>query len=203
MKIIGITGPTGAGKTTALKAMEMPGVCVLDADAIYHELLKTCEPLRQELLERFGDGILDENGNIHRKKLGAIVFAEAGALEDLNTITHRHIDREMIRRYKRAREAGDKAVVVDAIALVESGLDEYCDTVISVLAPVEVRVARTMQRDGISEQYARRRIAAQKSDDFYRENSDHVFENAGNETTEQFEKRVKEFLNTVLEDKAV
>ena len=198
MKIIGITGPTGAGKTTALKAMEMPGVCVLDADAIYYELLENSEPMKKELRERFGDGILGENGAIDRKKLGAIVFADPEALLDLNEITHKYVGNEVERRHDAAKAEGAKAVAVDAIALIESGIDKHCDIVISVLAPAEVRVRRIMRRDNISEEYARSRIAAQKSDDFYRANSDYVLENAGNETAEEFVKKVQDYLKTIL-----
>ena len=91
MKRIGITGPPGAGKTTALGALEELGACVIDADAVYHRLLEESAPLRTALAGRFGPGILDREGKVDRKALGGVVFGDPEALADLNAITHRLI----------------------------------------------------------------------------------------------------------------
>ena len=198
MKRIGITGPTGAGKTTVLKALESLGVGILDADAVYYDLLSGSEEMKKQLRERFGDGILDDNGAIDRKKLGSIVFADSAALLDLNRITHKYVGEELGRREALAAAAGLKAVAIDAIALIESGLGKSCDAVVCVLAPAEVRIRRIMARDGIPEEYARSRVEAQKPDSFYRENSDLVLENDGSVRPEVFAARALECLKQIL-----
>ena len=86
MTVIGITGPTGAGKTTALRELEKLGGCVLDTDALYHELLESDTALQHELRERFGD-MTGEDGRFDRKKLGKVVFHSKAALEDLDRMT--------------------------------------------------------------------------------------------------------------------
>ena len=198
MKRIGITGPTGAGKTTALKALETLGVCILDADAVYYDLLAKSMELKQALVRRYGDEILAQDGSVDRKKLGAIVFADPAALEDLNHITHRFVDEEINRRETEAQAAGMDTVAIDAIALVESGLGATCDRVVSVLAPAEVRVKRIMARDNISEEYARSRVNAQKPDEFYRENSHHVLENDGSLSPDEFYRTAYEYFKSIL-----
>ena len=142
MKRIGITGPTGAGKTTALGALEDLGACVIDADAVYHKLLADSAPLRAALADRFGPAILDGAGKVDRKALGAVVFGDPEALADLNGITHRFIRAEIDRQTARAEAEGRPAAAIDAIALIESGLGETCDTVVGILAPAELRVRR-------------------------------------------------------------
>lgn len=198
MKRIGITGPTGAGKTTVLKALESLGVGILDADAVYYDLLSGSDGMKKQLRERFGDGILDNSGAIDRKKLGSIVFADPAALLDLNRITHKYVGEELGRREALAAAAGVKAVAIDAIALIESGLGKSCDAVVCVLAPAEVRIRRIMARDGIPEEYARSRVEAQKPDSFYRENSDLVLENDGSVSPEVFAARALECLKQIL-----
>lgn len=198
MKRIGITGPTGAGKTTVLKALESLGVGILDADAVYYDLLSGSDGMKKQLRERFGDGILDNNGAIDRKKLGSIVFADSAAFLDLNRITHKYVGEELGRREALAAAAGLKAVAIDAIALIESGLGKSCDAVVCVLAPAEVRIRRIMARDGIPEEYARSRVEAQKPDSFYRENSDLVLENDGSVSPEVFAARALECLKQIL-----
>ena len=171
--IFGITGGTGCGKTTALKAIEALGGTVLDCDAINHELLKTDETLLSAIEARF-PGVV-ENGVFQRKKLGTIVFNDPAALQDLNAITHAAIKAEVERRL----EKGPKLAAIDAIELFDSGLAELCDTTVAIVAPLEDRVRRLMKRDGISEEYARTRIAAQKSEDWFRSHCDHILENTG------------------------
>jgi len=198
MKRIGITGPTGAGKTTALKALEALGVYILDADAVYYDLLAESREMKEELTQRFGEDILDETGAVDRKRLGSIVFADPDALLDLNRITHKYVGEEVDRREAAAAARGIQAVAIDAIALIESGLGATCETIVSVIAPAEVRVKRIMARDNISEEYARSRVQAQKPDSFYREHSDLVLENDGSVGPEVFTQRALEQLKTIL-----
>ena len=170
--ILGITGGSGAGKTTLLEVARKLGFRVLDCDRIYHELLQTDADLLSAIEERFPGTV--EEGQLQRKKLGAIVFADSRALAALNAITHTAIRREL-----EVRLAQGGNVAIDAVALFESGLAEVCDGTVAVVAPVEERVRRLMAREGITESYARSRIAAQPSEDWYRQRCDHVLENSG------------------------
>ena len=166
MTIIGITGPTGAGKTTALNELVKLGGCIYDADAVYHDLLKSSTALRRELEDRFGP-LTDEQGEFQRKKLGAIVFAAPEALADLNAISHRYVVAAIQEQLHKAQKQGTACAAIDAIALFESGLDKLCQATVAITAPPEIRVRRIMVREGISEEYARSRVAAQNPDDFF------------------------------------
>ena len=171
--IIGITGGTGCGKTTALKTIEELGGIVMDCDAIYHQLLKTDASLLNAIEARF-PGVVEE-GQLQRKKLGAIVFNDPDALLDLNAITHAAIKAEVERRL-----ADSPALAaIDAIELFDSGLADLCDFTVAIVAPLEDRVRRLMKRDNISEEYARARIAAQKDEAWFRSHCDHILENSG------------------------
>lgn len=171
--IIGITGITGSGKTTLLTALAEAGATVLDCDAIYHQLLQQDPQLLAAIEARFPGTV--ENGILQRKKLGAIVFSDTAALSDLNRITHAAIHEEVLRQL--AQQPAIAAI--DAIALFESGLNEMCDVTVAIIAPDQLRLERLMQRDGISEEYARQRIQAQHSDDWFREKCDYTLENDG------------------------
>ena len=171
--IIGITGGSGSGKTTLLKLLEEQGALVLDCDAVYHELLKTDREMLSAIEARFPGTV--ENGALQRKKLGAIVFADPQALLDLNAITHAAVKKEVLRQL----ETAPKHCAIDAIGLFEGGLAELCDLTVAVTAPTEDRVRRIMARDGIPEDYARSRIAAQHPDEWFRERCDHILENNG------------------------
>ena len=171
--IIGITGGTGCGKTTLLQAIENAGGMVLDCDAIYHELLKTDASLLAAIESRFPGTV--EDGVLQRKKLGAIVFADEKALLDLNAITHSAVRKEVQRNLAKM----PALAAIDAIALFEGGLAELCDVTVAVTAPEEMRIQRLIQRDGISEEYARSRIAAQHSEAWFRERCDCTLENDG------------------------
>ena len=197
MTVIGLTGPTGAGKGTAAALMERQGFPTIDTDAVYRELLVPPSPLLEELFEAFGLEIMTSDGELDRAALAAKVFApgQETELERLNTIAHPHILNEVRRRVSAYAKECDhcgapRAVVVDAPQLFESGYDKECDIICSVLAPKAKRLARIMARDGISEDRARARMNAQRSDSFYRKVG-YVIDNDGD--TEQLARRVEEF----------
>ena len=171
--IIGITGGTGCGKTTLLNHIRDAGGLILDCDAIYHELLQTDRDMLDAIEARFPSTV--EDGTLNRKKLGGIVFADEKALLDLNRITHSAVKREVLHRL----EHRPKLAAIDAIGLFEGGLAELCDVTVAVTAPEELRIRRLMERDGISEEYARSRIAAQHSDAWFRSHCDTVLDNSG------------------------
>ena len=171
--IIGITGGTGCGKTTLLNLIADQGGLILDCDAIYHELLISDTSMLEAIENRF-PGVV-ENETLNRKKLGAIVFADKAALEDLNRITHASVKAEVLRRL----EAAPQLAAIDAIGLFEGGLAELCDVTVAVTAPEEMRVQRLMLRDGITEDYARSRIRAQHDENWFREKCNFVLENSG------------------------
>ena len=172
--ILGITGGSGCGKTTLLAQVERLGGLVLDCDEIYHSLLSTDEGLLGSIENRFPGTV--EHGKLLRKKLGATVFSDAQALQDLNRITHAAVKREVLRRL----EHRPSLAAIDAIALFEGGLGELCDLTVAVTAPREDRVLRLMARDGISREYAEKRLDAQHSEEWFREHCDYLLENTGN-----------------------
>ena len=186
--ILGITGGTGCGKTTLLHVIAERGGLILDCDRIYHQLLISDRALLEALHQRFP--LAFSGGSFDRKKLGSIVFADAQALEDLNTITHSAVRQEVLRRL----EDAPPLAAIDAIGLFESGLNRLCDLTVAVTAPEEARVQRLMQRDGISPEYARSRIAAQPSAQWFAQRCDAVLENNG--TAEEFQKKSIAFLDS-------
>ena len=189
--IIGITGGTGCGKTTLLKEIEARGGLVLDCDAIYHALLRTDKQMLSDIETRFPGTVTQ--GQLDRKKLGAIVFSDENALLDLNKITHGAVKQEVLRRLSQWKGLA----AIDAIGLFEGGLAELCDMTVAVTAPEEVRVTRLMARDGISEAYARNRIRAQKSGAYFRSHCSHVLENDG--TLSEFQDKCHHFLTEILD----
>ena len=187
--ILGITGGTGCGKTTLLNCVAQQGGLILDCDAIYHELLRTDPALLSTIETRFPGTV--ENGVLQRKKLGNLVFSNEKALSDLNAITHGAVKAEVLRRL----EANPKLAAIDAIGLFEGGLAELCDVTVAVAAPEEDRIRRLMARDGIERAYAKRRIDAQKSAQWFRERCDYCLENDG--SPEDFWKICLAFLRKI------
>jgi len=171
-RIIGLTGGSGSGKSTALRVLEGTGAHVIDCDALYHKLLTENAAMVEEITAHFPSVMI--GGTLDRKALGEIVFQDSEALEALNKITHHHVCQAVdgeIAAYK------DKLLAIEAIALIESGLADRCTSVVGILAPIEERIRRIVAREGIEEAYARARIESQKSDAFFKEHCDHIIEN--------------------------
>ena len=169
--IIGITGGTGCGKTTLLNIIQQHGGLILDCDAIYHRLLATDNAMLGKISNRF-PGVMEEGG-LNRKKLGEIVFSDPGALLDLNQITHSAVKKVVMQELSHAPDLA----AIDAIGLFEGELAPLCDVTVAVTAPVEERVKRLVARDGITESYARSRIAAQHDSQWFQERCDYVLHN--------------------------
>ena len=201
MTVIGITGPTGAGKTTVLKEIEALGGAVIDCDAVYHEMLESDRALQENLERAFGP-LRDGQGAIDRKKLGALVFGDPAKLERLNAIAQRAVVQRTRQMVKENRSRGIGLTAIDAFALLESGLADLCTTTVAVLAPAVARVARIMAREGISEDYAWARVRAQKPDDYFIKGCDYTLWNdcAG---PEEFGARVRALLEKLFADKEV
>lgn len=191
--VLGITGGTGAGKTSVLDVIREMGGVVVDCDAVYHEMLNGSEEMRNTINAVF-PGVFDADGKLNRQKLGEEVFSRRERLARLNDIVYHFVVPEVERRL--GKDTGLYAI--DAINLLESGISELCDKTIAVTAPTELRVRRIMARDGISEQYARMRITAQKPDEYYRTKCDCELTNAA-DTPESFREEAREFIRRLME----
>lgn len=172
--IIGITGGSGCGKTTALNVIRDMGGLVLDCDAIYHRLLQEDSSLLKDIETRFPGTV--ESGQLQRKKLGNIVFSDENSLSDLNKITHAAVKSEVLRQL----EGHSGLAAIDAIGLFEGGLAALCQMTVAICAPEEDRINRLMSREGISREYAQKRIAAQRSQEEFRNMCDYTLENGEN-----------------------
>jgi len=162
VRIYGLTGGTGSGKSAASRHFESLGIPVIDADRVGHEVIETGGAAEEAVLAAFGDAVVTDN-HIDREKLGGLVFRDAEAREQLNNIVHPAIRLEMASRCAQFAEAGHPVAIIDAALLAENGtLDDYFAGLILVLAPVETRVKRLTELRDIAEDEARRRIAAQR-----------------------------------------
>lgn len=194
MKIIGITGGTGCGKTTALNELERRGALLIDCDAVYHRMLETGRPMLDEIEKYFPGAVID--GKLDRKALGAVVFTDEEALRDLNIITHRHINLEIRRILREHAMNGGTLAAIDAIELFSSGLAKRCTATIGVIADREVRIDRIMRRDGISREYAMMRVNAQRPNEYFIQKCSHVLENNGSQ--EEFIEKCRKTFEEVL-----
>jgi len=174
---VGLTGGIGSGKSTAARALARRGAVVIDADAISREVVEPGQPGLAAVVERFGEGILDGDGRLDRPALAALVFADAGARGDLNAIIHPLVAAESARRM--AAAPADSVVVLDVPLLVEAAKSGY-DVVVIVEAPPDVRIERLVGR-GMTADDARKRMAAQASDQERRKVADIVLDNSGSE----------------------
>lgn len=197
MLVIGITGPTGCGKTTLLREIEHRGGYIVDCDALYYALLASEEgaALRQELQAAF-PAAFDADGTLRRKALGRLVFGDPSRMAQLNEIVFFHVGNAVRARLVHEQSAGRQLFAVDAINLFESGLAALCDTTVGVLAGRETRIARIMARDGLTREYAALRVDAQKPDSFYESHCDWILQNAG--TREQFARTADQYLTNIL-----
>jgi len=176
MKIIGITGGIGAGKSAVSAELEKLGAGVIDADRISRQVSLSCGSAFSEIIECFGKGILTENGEIDRKKLGEIVFSDSEKLALLEKITHKHIFDEM---KKQLDACNAEVAVLDVPLLFSSDFPFDCDVTVAVIAVVEVRVSRVMKRDNITRDAALLRIKNQLADGELKRLADVCFENNG------------------------
>ena len=193
MIVLGITGPTGAGKTTALEVLAELGFEIVDCDALYYQLLRTDEALRRSLEEAFGTVFLPD-GSLDRRAVAKRVFGDPAELAKLNSIVFPAVSGAV---EQKIRDCSQKGLAIDAINLVESGMGELCSATVAVTAPPAVRLRRIMVRDGLSEEQARARIAAQKADAWYREHCTLLLENEA-EDTERFARLAGEFFQVLI-----
>lgn len=179
MKVIGLTGGTGSGKGVVSQCLKDAGAKIIDADLIAHEIIKMGRPAYEELVDYFGEEILRHDGEIFRRRLGEIVFRNKEKLEFLNHCTHKYIAQEIARQIQETKKLGEaKLIIIDAPLLIEAGLRDICDAIWVVYADEEVRARRVMQRDGITYETAKARIANQKSWTEYKSYAQEIINNS-------------------------
>ncbi len=198
MKILGVTGGSGTGKTVVCRILKEQGGKIIDADVVSKKMQQKDGPAYNEIVAYFGPGIVGADGELDRKALGAIVFNDRGKMQVLNSIVHKYVSAEMKRRVEGYREQGDiPFVVLDVPIPIEDGFFDTCNTVWAVVANDDLRISRLMKRMMISEAEAVKRIAAQMSNREYSDLADCVIENEGD--VEELKKLVLFELRRFLE----
>jgi len=179
MKVIGLTGGIGSGKSTVSKLTEEMGAVILDADKVGHEAYAPDSETWCEVVAAFGDEIVAEDRSIDRRKLGAIVFGDPAALTRLNDIMHPRMFDMMKARLDEYRRQGTKIVVLEAAILIEAKWTPLVDEVWVTVASEPVVVERVRERTGLSEEQIRSRIRSQLSNEERARHADEVISNDG------------------------
>lgn len=195
MFILGITGPTGSGKTTVLDTIQQYGGYIIDCDKVYKDLLKTDKNLIAKIEDTFGR-CRDANNNFNTRELWLKIAKDINKLNQLNNITHPVIVSQVKNIIDNLDKDFNNIVAIDAFALFESGLDKICNTTLAVVAPTWIRIKRIMIRDNITEKYAISRIESQKSNEYYIEKCEYTIYNQG--TAEELKAKATEFVNNLF-----
>ncbi len=192
MLVAGLTGGIGCGKSEVRKRLQQAGLSVIDADRLAKEITENNPAVAATIKKEFGDDIYDADGHLRRKALAEIVFNNPAQLAALNAIIHPRVIATVERDLEMRREAGEKIVVVEAALHYEVNWNEAMDVMVVVSAPMNQRIPRVMQRDGVDEAAVHRRIAAQLSIEEKIKRADFVIENDGD--LQALDKKVKQLL---------
>ena len=191
--VVGLTGQTGAGKSTVSKIFSANGFAVINADSVARQVVEKGSMCLEEIADFFGKAIISEEGTLNRAALADIVFSDKTKLETLNTIIYPYITGEILRQIKSFARNGKKLILLDAPTLFESRADDFCEIIISVLADADIREKRIISRDGLTAEQARKRMNSQLDEDFFIKHSDYIIHNNGKvETVNEISKEVSD-----------
>jgi dephospho-CoA kinase len=188
--VIGLTGQSGAGKTTAGEVFKSNGFAVIDADECSRIAVMPGTDCLKEISEYFGEKIINTDGTLNRNALAAIVFSEKSELKKLNAIIHPYITAIICERINEHKSLGKDLIILDAPTLFESNTDDLCDLIISVTAKEELRKKRISERDNLSEENINMRFRSQHSESFFRKHSDFIIIN--NKSEDELREKTKE-----------
>lgn len=181
MKIIGLTGGIGSGKSTVARSLQEHGFPLVDADLIAREIVEPGQPALAELTKEFGADILNADGSLDRGLLASRAFTNKDTTQRLNNITHPRINQRTQELFDEARENGAEAVIYDMPLLIDKGLHKDMDATIVVHAAEHVRLERLTTKRGLDADDVRRRINAQIDDETRKQHADILLDNNGTE----------------------
>lgn len=166
--VVGLTGPTGSGKSEVARVLADHHISVIDADVLARRVMEPGSPCLKDLVQAFSEDILNEDGSLNRRQLAKRAFATPEDSQLLNSITHPYIIDLTKSILMRMEQMHELAAVIDAPLLFESGMDSICDMTVAVVAPFAIRLQRVLQRDaGLTEAQARARMQAQQPEEYY------------------------------------
>lgn len=197
MIIVGICGRSGSGKSTVGKIIKNKYSAYIDCDGVSREVTQKGSPCLLELVDCFGNEIINQDGSLNRANLASIAFGNEEKLKVLNRITHKYIIDDIEAKIQRFMNDSHRAVFLDAPTLFESGIHKRCDLILSVVADDKILIERIKNRDNKNGDEAKKRLSSQYTNEFLKENSDYIIENNG--TLEELEEKTLTFLKMLEE----
>lgn len=204
--IVGLTGQTGAGKSTVSRVFEGNGFAVINADMIARQVVENGSKCLDEISDFFGDSVLNPDNTLNRKALAKIVFTDRAKLDSLNTIIYPYITHEILKQIRDNANKGKTLILLDAPTLFESHADDFCEIIISVLATAERRKKRIIERDGLTYRQAAERMSSQLDADFFISHSDYIIRNndsieALNAVSKEVSDKIKDIYFEEIDDR--
>lgn len=194
MLILGLTGKTGAGKSTVAAHLKEKGCFIIDGDVVAREIVTSGSPALKELSDAFGEDVLLADGSLDRKKLAQKAFSSKESTDLLNRITHPYIKKRFVELAEQAQNEGFAVAIIDAAALLESDCKDLCEKIIVVYADESIRLERILLRDKITKEQAMTRINGQKDDNYYLTQADVIINNSGTNSLFNELEKLKELI---------